>query len=196
MKDAYSFDLDRGRRARCLQQDVRRLSAHLRAHGAEGDPDARPRPARSAATSATSSSSWPTPARARSSATATCSTWTCWPRASTTTSDLRAASSTDWTSIYAATDEKHDPAAFDAVPADQRVDGARHRGRPHLLFRHQVLGAAGRRGRRARTASRSPSQMGSYGIGVSRLVGAHHRGEPRRRRHHLAGQRSRPSRSA
>ncbi len=28
-----------GRRATLLQQDVRRLSAHLRAHGAEGDPD-------------------------------------------------------------------------------------------------------------------------------------------------------------
>ena len=31
----------RRRRAAFLQQDVRRLSAHLRAHGAEGDPDAR-----------------------------------------------------------------------------------------------------------------------------------------------------------
>ena len=30
-----------GRRAPLLQQDVRRLSAHLRAHGAEGDPDGR-----------------------------------------------------------------------------------------------------------------------------------------------------------
>ena len=31
----------RGRREALLQQDVRRLSAHLRPHGAEGDPDAR-----------------------------------------------------------------------------------------------------------------------------------------------------------
>ena len=31
--------------------------------------------------------------------------------------------------------------------------------------------------------------MGSYGIGVSRLVARDHRGEPRRGRHHLAGQR-------
>ena len=31
--------------------------------------------------------------------------------------------------------------------------------------------------------------MGSYGIGVSRLVGARDRGQPRRRRHHLARQR-------
>ena len=41
MKDAYSFDLDEAAARALLQQDVRRLSAHLRAHGAEGDPDAR-----------------------------------------------------------------------------------------------------------------------------------------------------------
>ena len=41
MKDAYSFDHRPGRRDAFLQQDVRRLSAHLRAHGAEIDPDAR-----------------------------------------------------------------------------------------------------------------------------------------------------------
>ena len=41
MKDAYSFDLDyEGARAR-LQPHVRRLSAHLHAPGPEGDPDAR-----------------------------------------------------------------------------------------------------------------------------------------------------------
>ena len=41
MKDAYSFDLDQAGRAALLQQDVRRLSAHLRPAGPEGDPDAR-----------------------------------------------------------------------------------------------------------------------------------------------------------
>ena len=44
-----------------------------------------------------------------------------------------------WTAHYAATDEKHDPAAFAALPEDKRIDGARHRGRAHLLFRHQIL---------------------------------------------------------
>ncbi len=39
MKDAYSFDLDFDAARHVLQQDVRRLSAHLRAHGPEGDPD-------------------------------------------------------------------------------------------------------------------------------------------------------------
>ena len=36
---------------------------------------------------------------------------------------------------------------------------------------------------------RAPVHMGSYGVGVSRLVGGDHRGEPRRCRHHLAGKR-------
>ena len=53
----------------------------------------------------------------------------------------------------------------------QAAARARHRGRPHLLFRHQILRAdegAGRRPRRRRGAD----PWGSYGIGVSRLVGA------------------------
>ncbi len=41
MKDAYSFDVDQAGATAFLQQDVRRLSAHLRAPGAEIDPDAR-----------------------------------------------------------------------------------------------------------------------------------------------------------
>ena len=66
---------------------------------------------------------------------------------------------------------------------------ARHRGRPHLLFRHQILRADAGAASPARTAPSAPVHMGSYGIGVSRLVARHHRGEPRRGRHHLAGQR-------
>ena len=41
MKDAYSFDLTPRGRPALLQQDVRVLSAHLCAHGAEGGADAR-----------------------------------------------------------------------------------------------------------------------------------------------------------
>ncbi len=41
MKDAYSLRHRRGRGAPFLQPDVRRLLAHLRADGTEGDPDAR-----------------------------------------------------------------------------------------------------------------------------------------------------------
>ena len=46
--------------------------------------------------------------------------------------------SSKMTSLYAATDEKHDKAAFGKI---RRSGGAgqRHRGRPHLLLRHQVF---------------------------------------------------------
>ena len=40
--------------------------------------------------------------------------------------------------LYAAADEKHDPAAC-PLPADRLRSGPRHRGRPHLPFRHQIL---------------------------------------------------------
>ena len=105
----------RGRRAALLQPDVRGLSAHLRAARPDRDPDAWPTPARSAATSATSSSSWPRPARARSSATRTISTSRRRPPTSTSTTWPACRPIVDhWTSLYAATDEKHDAAAFEA----------------------------------------------------------------------------------
>ena len=41
------------------------------------------------------------------------------------------------------TDEKHDQALFEGqVPEARRYVGARHRGRPYLLFRHQIFEAA------------------------------------------------------
>ena len=70
-----------GRRATFLQQDVRRLPAHLPAHGLQVDPDARRDRARSAATSATSSSSSRKPASWKCFATRTI--WTCRCRAPT-----------------------------------------------------------------------------------------------------------------
>ena len=54
-----------------------------------------------------------------------------------------------WTSLYAATSEKHDAAAFAATAGRQAGLRARHRGRPHLLFRHQIFRAHEGRGRRA-----------------------------------------------
>ena len=59
MKDAYSFDLDQAGAHAFLQQDVRSLSSHIRAHGIEIDPDARRDQARSAETCRTNSSFWP-----------------------------------------------------------------------------------------------------------------------------------------
>ncbi|MBM3571062.1 MAG: proline--tRNA ligase [Alphaproteobacteria bacterium] len=76
-----------------------------------------------------------------------------------------------WTSLYAATDEKHDAAAFEKISADRRVH---ERGIEvgHIFYfgtkysapmKAQVGGASG---------DPVTVHMGSYGVGVSRLVGA------------------------
>jgi prolyl-tRNA synthetase len=77
-----------------------------------------------------------------------------------------------WTSAYAATDEKHDPARFGKeVPADRQVT-ARGIEVGHIFYfgtkYSKPLGAvvAGPNGEPIAL------EMGSYGIGVSRLVGA------------------------
>ena len=77
-----------------------------------------------------------------------------------------------WTSLYAATDEKHDPARFERdVPAEARVS-ARGIEVGHIFyFGTKYSGPLG-----ANVAGPNGEQiaieMGSYGIGVSRLVGA------------------------
>ena len=76
-----------------------------------------------------------------------------------------------WTSIYAATDEQHDPARFESeVPADKRVS-ARGIEVGHIFFfgdkYSKPLGATVSTPKGGDVAV----QMGSYGIGVSRLVG-------------------------
>ncbi len=76
-----------------------------------------------------------------------------------------------WTSLYAATDEKHDPGAFAEIAADKRVE-ARGIEVGHIFYfgtkyseplKAYVVGPNG---------ESKPVHMGSYGIGVSRLVGA------------------------
>jgi prolyl-tRNA synthetase len=76
-----------------------------------------------------------------------------------------------WTSLYAATSEKHDQAAFDGLPADRRVS-ARGIEVGHIFsfgtkysepMRAVVTGPDG---------VERPVYMGSYGIGPSRLVAA------------------------
>jgi prolyl-tRNA synthetase len=76
-----------------------------------------------------------------------------------------------WTSRYAATSEKHDPAAFDALPADAKLS-ARGIEVGHIFhfgtkyskpMRAVVAGPDG---------AEHPVHMGSYGIGPSRLVAA------------------------
>jgi prolyl-tRNA synthetase len=76
-----------------------------------------------------------------------------------------------WTSRYAATSEKHDPAAFDALPADAKLS-ARGIEVGHIFhfgtkyskpMRAVVAGPDG---------AEHPIHGGSYGIGPSRLVAA------------------------
>jgi prolyl-tRNA synthetase len=76
-----------------------------------------------------------------------------------------------WTTPYAATDEKHDEAAFAALPDERRV-AARGIEVGHIFhfgtkysepMRAKVAGPDG---------AERPVHMGSYGIGVSRLVAA------------------------
>ncbi|WP_018699699.1 proline--tRNA ligase [Amorphus coralli] len=76
-----------------------------------------------------------------------------------------------WTGKYAATDDMHDEAAFDAIPEDRRV-AARGIEIGHIFyFGTKYSDAMG-----AKVAGpdgvEKPVHMGSYGVGVSRLVGA------------------------
>ncbi len=76
-----------------------------------------------------------------------------------------------WTALYAATADKHDPAAYDCLPADKRL-AARGIEVGHIFhfgtkysapMKALVAGADG---------VERPVHMGSYGIGPSRLVAA------------------------
>ena len=75
------------------------------------------------------------------------------------------------TSLYAATDEKHDAAAFEAIPADKRLS-ARGIEVGHIFY----FGTKYSKPLGAKVAGPNGDdvfvEMGSYGIGVSRLVGA------------------------
>ncbi len=76
-----------------------------------------------------------------------------------------------WTGPYAATEEKHDEAAFEAIPEERRV-AARGIEVGHIFYfgtkYSEPMGAkvAGPDGQE------KPVHMGSYGVGVSRLLGA------------------------
>jgi prolyl-tRNA synthetase len=76
-----------------------------------------------------------------------------------------------WTKLYAATDEKHDSAAFAEVPEAKRVE-ARGIEVGHIFYfgdkYSKPLGASVA----DETGKQVNVHMGSYGVGVSRLVGA------------------------
>ncbi|MEQ9227230.1 MAG: proline--tRNA ligase [Parvibaculum sp.] len=76
------------------------------------------------------------------------------------------------TTLYAATDEKHDAAKFDAdVPKDKQLS-ARGIEVGHIFFFGTKYSASMGAVVTGPDGKETPVQMGSYGIGVSRLVGA------------------------
>ena len=77
----------------------------------------------------------------------------------------------DWTSLYAATDDMHDAAAFEAIPADKRVE-ARGIEVGHIFYFGTKYSAPLNALVAGPDGSDVPVHMGSYGVGVSRLVGA------------------------
>jgi prolyl-tRNA synthetase len=76
-----------------------------------------------------------------------------------------------WTSRYAATDEMHDEAAWSQVPEDKRVS-ARGIEVGHIFYFGTKYSAPMGLAVTGPDGQRVAPEMGSYGIGVSRLVGA------------------------
>ena len=77
----------------------------------------------------------------------------------------------DWTAPYAATSEKHDEAAFAAVPEARRIS-ARGIEVGHIFYFGTKYSDAMRATVTGPDGQEHPVHMGSYGIGPSRLVAA------------------------
>ena len=121
MKDAYSFDIDEAAARRSYN---RMFVAYLRTFarmGLKGDSRCAPRPARSAAISATSSSCSRRPASpACSLRQATCSICRCLADDVDYNADLTPIIQ-QWTTVYAATEDVHDAARFDSEDAGRQA---------------------------------------------------------------------------
>ena len=76
-----------------------------------------------------------------------------------------------WTSLYAATSEKHDAAAFAALPADKQVS-ARGIEVGHIFYFGTKYSEPMKAVVSGPDGQERPVHMGSYGIGPSRLVAA------------------------
>ncbi len=76
-----------------------------------------------------------------------------------------------WTSLYAATSEKHDVAAYEALPADKRVS-ARGIEVGHIFYFGTKYSEPMKAVVTGPDGADHPVHMGSYGIGPSRLVAA------------------------
>ena len=75
------------------------------------------------------------------------------------------------TSLYAATEEMHDAAAFDALPEDKKLS-ARGIEVGHIFYFGTKYSAPMNAMITGPDGKQVAAQMGSYGVGVSRLVGA------------------------
>jgi prolyl-tRNA synthetase len=76
-----------------------------------------------------------------------------------------------WTSLYAATSDKHDEAAFAKFPAEKRLS-ARGIEVGHIFYFGTKYSAPMKAVMAGPDGAEHPVHMGSYGIGPSRLVGA------------------------
>ncbi|MFZ5719999.1 MAG: proline--tRNA ligase [Pseudomonadota bacterium] len=75
------------------------------------------------------------------------------------------------TALYAASDEMHDAAAYEALPEDKRMT-ARGIEVGHIFYFGTKYSAPMKATVAGPDGKDTPVQMGSYGVGVSRLVGA------------------------
>jgi prolyl-tRNA synthetase len=75
------------------------------------------------------------------------------------------------TSLYAASDEMHDPARFEAMPEDKRMT-ARGIEVGHIFYFGEKYSKPMKALVTGPDGKDTPVQMGSYGVGVSRLVAA------------------------
>ena len=76
-----------------------------------------------------------------------------------------------WTSLYAATSEKHDAAGFEAIPEASRIS-ARGIEVGHIFYFGTKYSAPMKAVVNGPDGKETPVHMGSYGIGPSRLVAA------------------------
>jgi prolyl-tRNA synthetase len=76
-----------------------------------------------------------------------------------------------WTSLYAATSEKHDATAFEKLPVEKRLS-ARGIEVGHIFYFGTKYSEPMKAVVAGPDGSERPVHMGSYGIGPSRLVGA------------------------
>ena len=172
MKDAYSFDLDQAGAQARLQPHVCRLFAHLRPLGAE----IHSRWWRKAARSAANLSHEFIILASTGESEVFCHRDYldfAVPEADVDFNDVAGLQSIvdKWTSLYAATSEKHEATAFAKLPADKQVS-ARGIEVGHIFHFGTKYSEPMKAVVNGPDGVEHPVHMGSYGIGPSRLVAA------------------------